>query len=233
MALAFFDMDGTLLDGDSNNFFFDYLLQRKVIDKDFLTPMDDFNRLYYEGKLTIDDFVYYAIKPILPLSASEREELIAPFVQDVLLPNIRQGALEAIKWHKDRGDKLFVVSATVDYLVAPVAKALGCSEVIAAPLEYTAEGRLTGKLAGPVPYQHNKVIRIKARLQELGLTSPEALSDSYAYGDSINDREMMNLTEHPVAVNPTSELKAVPEFSTFTCVDWGHGAAWAARQHKA
>lgn len=202
MALAFFDLDGTILNGDSNELFFSYLLEQGVIDNDFLKPLATFQKLYYEGVLKIDDFVLYATKPLLKMSKAERDALIDGALKEKLAPHIKAKAKEAVQYHKEKGDRVLVVSATVDYLVRPVANAIGVTDVIAAPVALDAEGRLTQALTDVTPYQENKVVRINKFLANEHLS----LEGSCAYGDSINDVQMLLMCQNRFAVDATSEL---------------------------
>ena len=124
MSCAFFDMDGTLVNGDTNDLFFKHLLSIKLVDNSFLDPMHEFHQRYYEGKLKIEDFIAYAIKPLIGKSSEEVYEIVRPCVYDSILKHIRKGALKAIEFHRKRQDKLIIVSATVDYIIKPVADAL-------------------------------------------------------------------------------------------------------------
>ena len=158
MAYAFFDMDGTLIDADSNELFFNYLQEKGIVDHTFIEPLDEFQRLYYEGTLKMDT---------------------------KLIP-----------------DEIYIVSATVDYIVKGLADALKIPNVIAAPIKVNESGFLENKLLEEVPYQKHKVTRIYKMLgQDLSL-----LKDSYAYGDSINDKEMLLICEHRIGVDATAEL---------------------------
>lgn len=215
MSCAFFDMDGTLVNGDTNDLFFKYLLSINLVDKSFLTPMQEFHQLYYEGKLRIEDFIAYAIKPLIGKSAEEVNEIVVPCVNEQILKHIRKGAFEAIDFHRKRNDTLVIVSATVDYIINPVAKALGIDFAIAAPTEII-DNKITGNLCGIVPYQDGKRQRITEFLQEHKLT----LDNAYAYGDSVNDIEMFKLCPHRFAINPTKELQENDYYKELTCLDW-------------
>ena len=215
MSCAFFDMDGTLVNGDTNDLFFKHLLSIKLVDNSFLDPMHEFHQRYYEGKLKIEDFIAYAIKPLIGKSSEEVYEIVRPCVYDSILTHIRKGALKAIEFHRKRQDKLIIVSATVDYIIKPVADALNIDFAIAAPTE-RIDDKITGKLSGTVPYQDGKRQRIMQFLKENDLN----LDDAYAYGDSVNDIEMFKLCAHRYAVNPTKELQENVYFKKLETLDW-------------
>lgn len=203
MPAAYFDMDGTLLKGDSNNFLTAYLLKQKVIDQKFLEPLQDFHERYARGELQIEDFVYYIIKPFIGMPKDERDSLIqGTLTEGGLLDAIRKGGIDEIKRRKMSGAEVMIVSSTIDCLIEPIAAALDVKYTAAAPLEYDKEGRVTGRIAGLVPYQGQKVQRIKELLEKLNLTN----EGSCAYGDSINDFEMLTFAERGFLIHPSRAL---------------------------
>ncbi len=202
MALAFFDMDGTVLESDSNEIFFKFLMQQGIITEDFLKPLGEFQRRYYEGTLSIEEFILYAVEPMFKFSKQERESIVKQCVEKYLYPNIKPGAFKAIDFHKKRGDTVIMVSATVDYLVKEVARSAGIQHIIAASIKQDDDGRLLKEFSDPVPYQQGKVLRINKFIKE----HRQSLADSYGYGDSINDKQMLLMCEHRFAVDPSPEL---------------------------
>ena len=148
-------------------------------------------------------------------NSEEVSKIVKPCVHDLILKHIRKGALDAIEFHRKRNDKLIIVSATVDYIIKPVADALNIDFAIAAPTERIND-KITGKLSGTVPYQDGKRQRIMQFLKENSLS----LDDAYAYGDSVNDIEMFKLCAHRYAVNPTKELQENVYFKKLETLDW-------------
>lgn len=219
MPAAYFDMDGTLLKGDSNDFLVRYLLKEQVIDQNFTAPIADFHHRYLKGELAIEDFVVFIIKPFIGMSAQRRKELIAGcLTSGGLLAALRPGGLAEIKRRQALGDDIFIVTSTIDCLIEPIAAHLGVKYVAAAPLEYDAEGKVTGRIAGLVPYQGQKVTRIQEILQREGISN----ADSAAFGDSVNDFEMLCFAEHGKAVHPSPLLldKAKAQGRSFEILNW-------------
>lgn len=217
MHAAFFDMDGTLLTGDSNNFLTCYLLQQGVIDESFIKPLHDFHVSYLQGHLAIEDFVLYIIKPLIGMPAQERDELILGCLHaGGLLNALRPGGIKEIEYQRSCGGVPMIVSSTMDCLINPIARALKVEYVAAAPLEYDAQGRITGKIAGKIPYQQQKVERIQDLLSHAHLSN----ADSCAYGDSINDYEMLCFAAHGFLIDPSPALLHKPEASRFTQLNW-------------
>ncbi len=217
MYAAYFDMDGTLLNGDSNNFLMNYLIAKKVIDREFTKPLDEFHRIYLLGELSIEEYVSYVIKPFIGMPQAERENLMAGCLHEGgLLAALRPGGLAEIKKQREQGAEVMIVSSTVDYLIEPIARELGVKYVAAAPLEYDSKGRVTGRIAGKIPYQKQKVDRIEEMLHKAALSN----EGSYAFGDSINDFEMLCFAQHSFMVSPSPKLQQKPECQHFPVLNW-------------
>lgn len=216
MAVAFLDMDGTIVNGDTNQLFFDFLLDKKVIEPSFFVPYKKFVKDYYDGILKIEDYVHYALKPILNLTKEERDSLVTEAVNKRIMPRVNKGAIDAINFHNNRGDVVVIVTATVDYLIEKIANNLGIKYLIACPVGKDKDGKLIDEITDTVPYQAGKVLRIQKFLKEQNLN----LKGSYAYGDSLNDVDMLNLVDHPIAVDATKQLIESPYFKNYQSVSF-------------
>ena len=163
--------------------------------------------------------VVFIIKPFIGMSAQRRKELIAGcLTSGGLLAALRPGGLAEIKRRQALGDDIFIVTSTIDCLIEPIAAHLGVKYVAAAPLEYDAEGKVTGRIAGLVPYQGQKVTRIQEILTREGISN----ADSAAFGDSVNDFEMLCFAAHGKAVHPSPLLldKAKAQGRSFEILNW-------------
>ncbi len=216
MSVTFFDMDGTLVDADTNSLFFSYMYEHKIIDDEFLEPMPSFHQRYFTGSLKIEDFIMHSIQPIVGMSKEQRDFIVKDCVQKLILPKVKTKAKEAIEFHRKRQDTLVVVSATVDYLITQIAHCLDIEHVIAAPIALDEKGVVQNKIAGIVPYQQGKVARILDFINKNQLS----LDDSYAYGDSINDIEMLKLVTHGFCVDPSLNLQRHKDFKLFKSLIW-------------
>lgn len=216
MSVTFFDMDGTLVDADTNSLFFSYLYEHKFIDDKFLEPMPSFHQRYFAGSLKIEEFIMHSIQPIVGMSKEQREHIIQDCVQSLILPKIKTKAYETIDYHRARQDTLVIVSATVDYLVKSVASNLNIEHVIAAPIAQDENGVVQNKIVGIAPYQDGKVKRILNFVKEHNLS----LEESYAYGDSINDIEMLKLVTYGFCVDPSINLQRHSDFKLFKTLNW-------------
>lgn len=215
MSLAFFDMDGTLVGGDTNDITLHHFVKLGIAPSDMLIKLSECERKFFEGSLDINEFVRFAVIPLLKLSKEEQYKVLHETVRDLIIPLVKPGAKRALEFHQNRGDRIFIVTSTCDYIVEHVASLLGISDYIAAPME-KVDGRLTGKQCGVVPYQEDKVRRIREILKKDNLS----LDDSYAYGDSINDLPMLMMCTHRFAVDPNEKLLNHPDLKALNVVNW-------------
>jgi len=205
MALAIFDLDNTLLGGDSDYLWGEFLVENKLVDAEFYQQANqDFYDQYLAGTMDIFEFSAFQFKPLADNTMDDlvrwREQYLAEKINPIMLPAAR----ELIAKHQQQGDTLLIITATNSFITAPIAKALAIPHLIATEAEMV-NGAYTGKVAGTPSYQQGKVVRLEMWLKEQGLT----LAGSYFYSDSHNDLPLLNLVEHPVAVDADSKLQAV------------------------
>ncbi len=215
MSLALFDMDGTIIDGDTNDISFNQYLAQGLIDKSVIDKLNYFEDLFYKGVLDINEFVRFAATPLLNFSKEKRDLVLDNIVKNNIYPKVRLDALKQIKFHKDRGDTVVIVTSTMDYLVEVVARYLKVEYYLGAPMELQG-GRLTGKQAGIVPFQQDKITCVK----EFAMQHHLSLEGAYGYGDSVNDIPMLSICEHKFAVNPNQKLLEHEFIKECTVEDW-------------
>ena len=215
MSLALFDMDGTIIDGDTNDISFNHYLAQGLIDKSVIDKLNYFEDLFYKGVLDINEFVRFAVTPLLNFSKEKRGEVLDSIVKNFIYPKVRADALKQIKFHKDRGDTVVIVTSTMDYLVEVVARYLKVEYYLGAPMEQQ-DGRLTGKQAGIVPFQQDKITCVK----EFAMQHHLSLEGAYGYGDSVNDIPMLSICEHKFAVNPNQKLLEHEFIKECTVLNW-------------
>lgn len=216
MAVAFFDMDGTLVDGDTNDLSLHFYVEKGLIPLSYLDPLAEMGRQFFLGNVDINEVAVFAAAPLAGMSKEQREALLDECVATKIAPRFKKGAVNAVAEHNKKGDVCVIVTSTNDYLVSHVAKAIGISYIIASPMEQNAEGILTGRRCGIVPYQKDKVRRIHEFIEEHNLK----LDGSWAYGDSINDMPMLMMTEHPVAVDPNEVMRSHQDYAKVKEEHW-------------
>ncbi len=204
MPLALFDLDNTLLAGDSDYAWGEFLVQQKKVDPDHYARMNEqFYEDYQQGKLDIFEYLRFALAPLAALEPQELLELQRKFMDEVVSKMWLPAAEALVEQHRAAGDQLMVISATNRFIVEPICQRFGISEIIATDPEQK-DGRYTGGVAGVPSYQQGKVTRLQQWLEEKG----ETLEGSYFYSDSINDLPLLKVVDHAVAVNPDALLLA-------------------------
>jgi HAD superfamily hydrolase (TIGR01490 family) len=207
-TLALFDLDETLLSGDSDYEWGLHLARLGVVDGDtYRARNQEFYDQYRAGTIVIRDFLAFQLYPLSQFPRAQLESWRAQFVADRILPMIRPGARALLDRH--RGGQRLVITATNRFVTAPIAEALGVPDLLATELE-EVDGRFTGRAAGTPCFREGKVVRLNQWLAARG----ERLADyaeSWCYSDSANDIPLLSAVTRPVAVHPDSRLRAHAE----------------------
>ena len=207
MALALFDLDNTLLQGDSDYAWCEFLIDKGVLEGEaFREANDRFYRDYEAGTLDMQEYLAFQLKPLGEHSMEElyrwREEYVATRVEPMISPD----ALALLEKHRARGDELVLITATNRFVTEPIAVRLEIPTLLATDVEQ-ANGRYTGRPTGVPTFREGKVTRLEEWLKETGHT----LRGSFFYSDSQNDLPLLERVDHPVAVNPDPVLRARAE----------------------
>jgi HAD superfamily hydrolase (TIGR01490 family) len=207
MRLALFDLDNTLLGGDSDHAWGDYLCQRGILDAaTYKTRNDEFYQDYLAGTLNMTDYLNFTLEILGRTDMAQLEQWHREFMRDCIEPIMLPKALELIAKHREAGDKLVVITATNRFVTAPIVARLGIDTLLATECEM-ADGRYTGRTTDVPCFREGKVTRLDRWLQENDFT----LDDSYFYSDSLNDLPLLEKVAHPVAVDPDAKLRAEAE----------------------
>ena len=204
MALAIFDLDNTLIAGDSDHGWGEFLVANDKVDANHYQRMNDQFYVDYEaGCLDILAYLEFSLAPLAATSLEELAALHLKFMQQIISPLRLPKAEALIEQHRQAGDRLLVITSTNRFIVEPICQALGIDELLATDPEII-DGRYTGKIVGTPTYQEGKVERLKLWLSE----NNETLAGSYFYSDSINDLPLLLEVDKPVAVDPDDALSA-------------------------
>lgn len=205
MALALFDLDNTLLGGDSDYAWGQHLVEMGVVDGEHYERANRaFYELYKAGQLDIHAFAAFAFRPLVENTLEDLHRWRAEFLEQKIRPMMLAAGLARIDWHRSRGDEVLIITATNSFVTQPIADAFGVSELIATEPEREGE-RFTGRIAGIPCFQRGKVERLSQWLTERG----RSLEESWFYSDSHNDLPLLEQVTYPVAVDPDATLKAV------------------------
>lgn len=203
MSLAIFDLDNTLLRGDSDHAWGEYLVEQGAVDRErFASENDRYYAAYLAGTLDIYEFLeQHQLRPLAEHNRATLERWRTEFMQHKIAPLIRPSARALVERHRTRGDTLLIITATNSFITTPIAQAFGIPHLIATEPE-EVNGEFTGRVAGVPSYREGKVTRLTDWLHD----RHENLDGSWFYSDSHNDLPLLNLVSHPVAVNPDETL---------------------------
>ncbi len=207
MSLALFDLDNTLLAGDSDYLWGVFLVEKGLVDGALYREANErFYRQYADGELDIHEFLNFSLSPLAQIDTDTMQALHGEFMTQHIRPLMTALGQEKIAQHKELGDTTLIITATNRFVTEPIARAFGVDALIATEPEMR-DGRYTGRVAGTPSFQHGKITRLQQWMDEHG----ETLEDSTFYSDSHNDLPLLELVEQPVAVDPDDTLKAVAE----------------------
>ena len=206
MNLAIFDLDNTLLDGDSDYNWGLFLIQEGLVDQ---KTHEDSNKKFYAdynaGKLDIYKFTEFQFKFFKNNTRKLTDELLVRYIDEVASSMITKKARELVTKHRNNGDKLLIITATNSYITKPIGKLLGIDDLIGTDLD-EANGEFTGKVKGIPSFKEGKIERLNLWLKQKKLTLSE-FEKTFFYSDSQNDLPLLRLVSNPVAANPDDVLK--------------------------
>ena len=205
MNLALFDLDNTILAGDSDYNWSRFLIQEGYLDGAIHAEKNEkFYADYKAGTLDIYAFVEFQFKPLARNPRTVLNQLLKKYVEEVIKPMITEKARALVKRHQDEGDLIIVITATNSFITKPIAELFGIENLIGTDPE-EKEGEFTGKVSGVPSFKEGKVTRLEAWLKGKNL-SLASFEKSYFYSDSHNDLPLMQKVTHPVAVDSDDVL---------------------------
>lgn len=205
MSLAIFDLDNTLIGGDSDYLWGQHLVEIGVVDgAAYAAANERFYADYRAGCLDIDAFLRFALRPLAEHGLEDLQRWRSDFVRRRIEPILLEQAGALIAHHRAAGDRPLIVTATNAFVTAPIAERLGIRDLIATEPELR-DGRYTGAVAGIPAFGEGKVQRVHQWLREHG----ESLAGSHFYSDSINDLPLLESVDYPTAVDPDARLHAL------------------------
>ncbi|MGA4633152.1 HAD family hydrolase [Pseudomonas solani] len=207
MRLALFDLDNTLLGGDSDHAWGDYLCERGILDGDaYKSRNDEFYQDYLAGRLNITDYLNFSLEILGRTEMAQLEQWHREFMRDCVEPIILAKGEALLAEHRAAGDKLVIITATNRFVTGPIAARLGVETLLATECEME-NGRYTGRTTDVPCFREGKVTRLERWLAETGLS----LEGASFYSDSLNDLPLLERVTRPVAVDPDPKLRAEAE----------------------
>ena len=206
--LALFDLDHTLLPIDSDYEWGEFTQRIGWTDPvEFGRRNAEFFAHYQAGTLDVHDYVRFATEALRLRGESAAHAAHAKFLQEVIAPAVRPEALALLQQHRDAGDEVLIITATNEFVTAPIARLLGVDTLLAVELERGADGWFTGEIVGTPSMREGKVTRMEQWMAARGW-SWDVVHSTF-YSDSMNDLPLLERVNVPVATNPDARLRAL------------------------
>ena len=203
MTLAIFDLDNTLLAGDSDHAWGEFLVDAELVNADdYRQQNDQFYQDYLNGELDIQRYQRFALSAVAGRDPEEVAVWRQAFMDSRIRPLYQKKADRLLASHRNQGHTLMIITATNRFVTGPIAEAMGIEHLIATEPE-VRDGRYTGDITGVPSFQDGKVLRLQQWLKDHGTT----LEGAWFYSDSHNDLPLLRLVDNPVAVDPDPTLE--------------------------
>jgi len=203
LTLAIFDLDNTLIGGDSDHRWGEFVVEKSLVDgESYQKANDRFYQDYQEGTLDMAAYVDFALAPLRALNENMREVLHREFMANKIAPIMLPKAQQLVESHRAQGHTLLIITATNSFITAPIAKQLNIPNLLATEPE-VIDGDFTGSIIGEPCFQDGKVKRLQHWLSERN----ENMEGSFFYSDSFNDLPLLEHVSFPHAVDPDDILR--------------------------
>ena len=204
-ALVIFDLDNTILNGDSDYAMINYLVHTQALDESAAKQNQIFIEDYQRGELDFDAYTTFALSAYIGMTRTEINEYMRPFVTKVIEPMINTLALKIIHDHGESGDTILLASATNELIVQPIAKRLDIQNVIGTQVKFIND-KCTGEYIPPSALGEGKLQLVQQWMQKNNF---DDFSGVTFYSDSINDLPLLEAVDFPKAVNPDAMLEKI------------------------
>jgi HAD superfamily hydrolase (TIGR01490 family) len=208
--LALFDLDNTLLSGDSDFEWSQFLVEEGVLERELFESRNmAFYEQYKAGTLNITEFLEFQLGPLSRHARKVLDTWHEEFMRRKIRPMMGAKARDLVTTHQEAGDICVIVTATNSFVTAPIAREFGVENLIATDPEQK-DGEFTGGVAGVASFREGKVVRMENWLADRGWNW-ESFGETWFYSDSLNDLPLLSRVKHPVAVDPDATLRAHAE----------------------
>ncbi|ABL02009.1 HAD-superfamily subfamily IB hydrolase, TIGR01490 [Candidatus Ruthia magnifica str. Cm (Calyptogena magnifica)] len=216
MALAIFDLDKTLIKGDSDFLWGEFLSEIGAVDAGtYQSKNQYFIDQYVLGKLDINEYLEFCLMPLsqhsIQILNQWHQQFMSQKIEQILLPK----AQVVVDAHKTKGDIVIVITATNRFVAEPIVARYGIEHLLATNPEIK-EGQYTGKIEGEPCFQSGKINHLNKWLKETG----ENIKGASFYSDSHNDLPMLELVDYPIVVHGDDKLNTFAIERDWQCLDW-------------
>lgn len=210
MRLALFDLDNTLLAGDSDFEWAEFLISQGVLDRQLHQARNaKFYEDYKSGTLDIHAFLEFQLKPLSQHPRSQLDAWHQKYMETKIRGMMTAKSRALVEKHRQAGDLMMVITATNSFVTAPIAREFGIDHLIGTIPE-EIDGEFTGRVTGVPSFKEGKVTRLHAWLHDRGQGLVD-FEETWFYSDSLNDLPLLKVVDHPVAVDPDPTLRAYAE----------------------
>ena len=213
--LLIFDLDNTLLAGDSDRNWGIFLAEQKVVDSSYLDESEKFYNNYYEGSLDIDGFLSFCLRPLIDNDMSYLLKLRQQFIDEKIKPIMTQTGKKLIDESQAEGKAVIIATATNDFVTRPIADLFNVDTLIATEFEIQ-NNNFTGKILGEPCFRDGKLNKVKKWINE----NDYDLSKTSFYSDSFNDLPLLEQVKYPVIVDGDDKLVEIGKNNNWECISF-------------
>ena len=212
--LTIFDLDNTLLSGDSDRAWGQYIVEKKIVSDKFLVESENFYNSYYDGNLDIHSFLDFCLKPLMENEWSNLIELREGFIENKIKPMILNKAIEAVELSKSKGP-VVIATATNSFVTRPIADLFGIKNLIATEF-IIRDNKFTGEVDGVPCFREGKVQKVEQWVKENGYN----LLDATFYSDSFNDLPLLEKVKTAIVVDGDDKLIEKAKHNEWQCISF-------------
>ena len=212
--LTIFDLDNTLLSGDSDRAWGQYIVEKKIVSDKFLLESENFYNSYYDGNLDIHSFLDFCLKPLMENEWSDLIELRKGFIENKIKPMILNKAVEAVELSKSKGP-VVIATATNSFVTRPIADLFGIKNLIATEF-IVRDNKFTGEVDGVPCFREGKVQKVEEWVKENGYN----LLDATFYSDSFNDLPLLQKVKTAIVVDGDDKLIEKAKHNEWQCISF-------------
>jgi len=212
--LTIFDLDNTLLAGDSDRAWGQYIVEKNIVSDDFLSESERFYSNYYDGNLDIDKFLSFCLKPLMQNKLSKLLELRKDFIEYKIKPMMLNKAIETVNHKKSEG-RVIIATATNSFVTRPIADLFKIDDLIATEF-VIQDNKFTGEVDGIPCFREGKVAKVEDWVKINGYD----LSDATFYSDSFNDLPLLERVKNAIVVDGDNELIKQAQSNDWECISF-------------
>lgn len=204
MSVVIFDLDDTLIGGDSDYAWGEFMAEKGLVDDEYRRGNDRFMEEYLQGRMDIQAYLEFLAEPMSRYPIAELIPLRDEFLRTMIEPMYLPKAKRLLDEHRVRGDQILVITSTISFITKPICEMYGIDNLLATELEHN-NGHFTGHVLGKPCYGAWKVHRLEDWLAD----NKQTLRGSYFYSDALSDLPLLEVVENPVIVDPEEPLAKI------------------------